>query len=324
MKGKRIAGGVEGLGARVGALLGTIAVLALVLAWRAPEFYSVANLRGMAVDLVPRLVLAGGMTLVILAGQIDVSIGAQLAASGVVLGLAARGGVGMPVAVVATVLVGAGMGALNGWLVAWMRLPAILATLAMLAVLRGVLRWWSGGEWIQDLPADFQWFGLDQAAGQAAMLVAGGAVFALLACFLGFTRPGRTVLAVGCDTEAARRAGVEPSRVVFGLFTAMGAITGLAACLSFPRYPAIEIEAGAGLELQIIASVVLGGTAVQGGRGGFAGTLLAVVLLALLGSALVFLRVDAAWERAIQGSILLAAVVLDSVTVKRAAAAAGA
>jgi rhamnose transport system permease protein len=308
---------VDALGARLLVLLGTSAILALLLAWSAPEFYSWANLRGMAVDAMPKLLLAAGMTLVILAGQIDVSIGAQLAVCGVVLGLASRAGLGMPLAVLASVCAGAGLGLANGCLVARARMPAILATLAMLAVLRGVLRWGSGGAWIQGLPSSFQWYGLGQASGQLTMLLAGGALFALLALFLERTRPGRSIPATGCDAEAVRRAGVDPDRVVLALFVAMGAISGLAAALSFPRFPAVEIEAGAGLELEVIASVVLGGTAIRGGRGSFAGTLLGVVLLALLGSALVFLRVDVAWERAIQGSVLLAAVGLDALAGRR-------
>ncbi len=298
-------------------LAGAILMLLVVLLVQAPSFFSWANLRGMAVDAAPKLVLAGGMTLVILAGQIDVSIGAQIAACGAVLGIVSRTDVGMPGAVLASLGTGAAIGLLNGWLVARAKMPAILATLAMLAVLRGSLRWASGGEWIQRLPASFQWYGLGQASGQIAILAAALALFLLLAFFLARTRPGRAIPATGCDPEAVRRAGVDPERVVQTLFVAMGALSGLAAALWFPRYPAVEIEAGAGLELEVIACVVLGGTAIRGGRGSFGGTLLGVVLLALLGTALVFLRVDVAWERAIQGSVLLAAVMLDAIAGER-------
>jgi rhamnose transport system permease protein len=297
---------------RAAGLVGVILALVLCLLLGAPEFFSWSNTRGMAVDAMPRLVLAGGMTLVILGGQIDVSIGAQFAVSGVVLGLAAQTGAPMPIAVLACVCAGTSMGWVNGWLVTRLGLPAILATLATLALARGGLRWASGGEWIQDLPASFQWYGLGQARGQLLILGAALALFVLLAAFLATTRPGRAIPATGCDAEAARRIGIVPERVMLGLFTAMGAISAVAAALSFPRYPAVEIEAGAGLELEVIACVVLGGASIRGGRGSFTGTLLGVVLLALLGSALVFLRVDAAWERAVQGAVLLAAVVLDA------------
>ena len=294
-----------------------ILALGLGLALRSPAFFDPASLRGMAVDALPVLVLAGGMTLVILAGQIDVSIGAQFALCGVVLGLSARSGLGMPLAVGLTLLAGALLGAINAWLVAYARLPAILATLASLAVMRGSLRWASGGEWIAKLPQSFQWYGLGQERGQLAFLLLGLALFLGLAAFLNFTRPGSCLPAVGCDAWAVRSAGVVPERVTAGAFLLMGITCASAACLSFPRYPTVEIEAGLGLELEVIACVVLGGTSIQGGRGGFLGTLLGVVLLSMLASALVFLRVEAAWGRAFQGLVLLLAVVLDALRMRR-------
>lgn len=290
-----------------GVLLALLAVVALV----APGFFAAGNLRNLLVDALPLLVAATGMTLLMLAGQIDISIGAQFAACGVVLGLASKAGL-PPIAAIATTLAaGALLGAINGCFVARLRVPAVIVTLASMAVLRGTLRWWSGGQWIQDLPDSFRWFGMSQHGGQALFVASACALFVLAAAGLRWTSAGRTLPAVGCDAHAARLAGIRPERVVFNAFVLMGALTAAAALLNFPRYPAVEIEAGLGFELEVIACVVVGGTAIQGGRGTLLGTLLGVLLLSAIGTVLVFLRADPAWERAIQGAIILVAVAFD-------------
>ena len=290
--------------------LGLLLVLVLVaalLALLAPGFFAPGNLRNLALDNLPLLLAATGMTLVIVAGQIDVSIGAQFAAAGVVAGALAK--LGLPMALVLPLVLGLGalFGACQGALVA-RGVPAIVVTLATLAILRGTLRWSTGGRWIAELPAGFQWLGLGQARGQLAFACAALALVALTAAALRWLHLGRAVYAVGCDADAAHLAGIRTARVTCAVFAAMGAFAAAAAALSAARYPAIEIEAGAGLELQAIACVVLGGASIRGGRGTLLGTALGVCLLGTLGTALVFLGVGAAWERAIQGALILAAV----------------
>ncbi len=310
--------------AREATLFAVWFALLAILRVAAPSFFEPGNLANLALDSLPRLVAAIGMTLVILAGEIDVSIGAQFAVCGVAMGLAAKSGLPLPLVIVVALATGMALGALNGVLVARFKVPAIIASLASLAFLRGVLRWASGGQWIQDLPSSFQWFGLSQSSGQLVLALGAATIFALAVVFVRWTSAGRTILAVGCDSGAARLVGIRPERVTFALFVAMGAASALAALCDFPRYPAIEIEAGNGLELDVIACVVVGGTAIQGGRGTLIGTLLGVALFRTIGTALVFLHADPAWERAIQGAIILGAVVVDSLvarTPKRGAAA---
>ncbi|TAH36924.1 MAG: ABC transporter permease [Planctomycetota bacterium] len=297
---------------REAALGVVLALLAGAVAIAAPEFYDAANLRNWLVDTLPLLVASVGMTFLMLAGQIDISVGAQFAVCGVLMGLLARAGLPPVLFIPVTLAAGGAIGALNGLLVARLRVPAIIATLAGMAVLRGTLRWLSGGAWVADLPPSFPWFGLSQDAGQAVFMAAAALLFLLALLFLRWTSWGRAVLATGGDAEAARLAGIRPEGVVFGVFVAMGAFVAAAALLSFPRYPAVEIEAGIGFELKVIACVIVGGVSIQGGRGSLVGTLLGVALLSVIGTMLVFLRVDAAWERAIQGGIILAAVTLDS------------
>lgn len=289
-----------------------IVALLVLLAWLAPGFFRLANLRDLLVGNAPVLVAAVGMTLVILARQIDVSIGSQFAICGVAAGLLAKAGAPMPMVAAGAVLVGALLGAVNGALVAGLGLPAIVVTLATMVLLRESLRWTTEGVWIGDLPSGFQWFGLGQEAGRIAVVVSALAVFALFAWGLRAVAAGRSVYATGSEPEAARLAGLRPRRVVFAVFVSMGALGGLAALLTSIQFIDVQPSAGMGLELKVIAAVVVGGTAISGGRGTLAGTLLGVVLLGAVGPALTFLGTEAHWERALQGVFILAAVASDA------------
>jgi rhamnose transport system permease protein len=287
-----------------GVLLATVGVIA-------PSFFSAANLRDLALNNAPALLVAVGMTMVILAGEIDISVGSLFAVCSVVAGHLAKFGVPVPLLVPCLLAMGAAMGALNGALVGQLGLPSIVVTLAMLVVWRDGLRWTSEGAWVQDLPANFQWFGLSQGGGQWLIVAIALAVLVAFAWMLRNLRAGRAIYAVGSDAEAARLAGIEARRVIFGVFVLMGALTGLAALLNAVRFASIPGNAGQGLELKAVAAVVVGGTAITGGRGRLFGTLIGVALLGTIGTALTFAGVNPFWEKAIQGGIILAALVAD-------------
>jgi rhamnose transport system permease protein len=301
------------------ALLGAIAVLGLLPLFGVPGFYRAGNLRNLVVDNLPMLVAAIGMTVVILVAEIDISIGSLFVVCGAAAGLAAKAGVPMPLVIVTTVAVGAALGAVNGLLVTAARVPSIIATLATMAILRnGIIRA-TGGAWIQELPDNFQWFGLGQDLAQPLYVAASLALFIAAVWALRQTAAGRAFYAVGCDHEASRRIGLNPPAVIFSAFVLMGALTAAAALLNFTRYPTIETNAGVGFELQVIAAVVVGGTAVTGGRGTLLGSLLGVILLGMIGTVFTFLHLDPSWGKAIQGAIILVAVVSDTAFGKGAA-----
>lgn len=291
-------------------LIAWAALLAL-LAFAAPGFFSVENLREILLANASVLIAACGMTLVILAGEIDISIGSLFAVLGVTAGVLSKTGLPMPLVALATALAGAGLGAVNGALVAGLRIPSIVATLAAMIVLRDSLRWATGGAWIENLPDRFQWFGLGQAVGETVIFAAAAAVFASLAWMLRNVAAARAIYATGSDPEAARLAGIPVRRVLFAVFVAMGALTGLAALLDAIRFREVQSNSGVGLELKAIAAVVVGGAAITGGRGRLAGTLAGVGLLATIGPALTFLGINPYWEKAIQGAIILASVAID-------------
>ena len=291
-----------------------IALLAVLLAVlvAAPSFFSAENLRDIALNNAPVLLVALGMTLVIIAGEIDISVGSQFAVCSVAAGLFAKVGVPMALVPVLAIAVGAAMGAVNGFLVGTLRLPSIIVTLAMLVAWRDALRWGTDGAWVQDLPPDFQWFGLP--AGAAQVLIVGVAIV-LLTVFgwaLRNLKAGRNLYATGSNEEAARLAGIASSRVRFSVFAITGALVGLAAVLNAVRFSAVPSNAGIGLELQAVAAVVVGGAAITGGRGTVLGTLIGVLLLGTIGTAMTYTGISPFWAKAVQGLIILAALVAEA------------
>jgi rhamnose transport system permease protein len=301
---------------------GAYAALLLILALAAPRFFRPDSLRAFVVSNASVLVAAVGMTLVILCRQIDISIGSIFSICGVVAGLLAQAGLPIVLVAPATVVAGSGLGAINGALVARLGLPSIVVTLATLVIGRESLRYMREGEFVRNLPTGFQWFGAGQAAGQWLVVALALVVFVAFAWGMRHLAAGRAVYATGSDPEAARLAGIRPRGVVFGVFVVMGGLVGLAALLNAVRFSDIDPNAGTGLELQVIAAVVVGGVAVSGGRGTLAGSLIGVALLGSIGPALVFLGTNLPvglewfgkpqWEKAIQGLIILLAVSSDA------------
>jgi rhamnose transport system permease protein len=311
-----MAGGLASLLSRyqrlASAAIAYLALLAIV-AVAAPDFYSIANLRDLALINAPLLIAATGMTMVILTRQIDISIGSQFAVCSVAAGLLAKTGLPIFLVLIVVALLGCLIGAINGALVAWLNIPSIVTTLATMVALRDGLRWATEGQWVQNLPRDFQWFGLGQTAGQWLIIFIALGVFAVFTWVLGNLVAGRALYAVGSDAEAARLAGISPRATIFGVFALMGALVGIAALLNSIRFAEIQGNAGVGLELKAIAAVVVGGTAINGGRGTLIGTLIGVAILGTIGAALTFLGINPFWERSLQGAIILAAVASDAV-----------
>lgn len=287
-------------------------VLLLIMAIAAPSFFSVTNIRDLLINNAPTLIIATGMTLVIILGQIDISVGSQFAVCSIAAGVLAKAGVPMPMLFVTLIVIGGLLGAVNGVLIGWLKLPSIIVTLAMMVMLRDGLRWLTEGAWVQDLPANFQWFGLSQSTAEPIVMIVTLALVAVTAWSLMNTARGRSIYAVGSDIEAARLAGVSTQNVVLGVFVILGALTGLAALLNATRFSSIPGNSGIGLELKAIAAVVVGGAAISGGRGTLVGTVIGVALLGTIGTALTFSGVNPFWEKAIQGGIILIALVSDA------------
>jgi rhamnose transport system permease protein len=289
---------------------GALGLLLAVLAVVAPAFYQAQPLLSLATREAPTLVVACGMALVIICRQIDISVGSQFSVCSVCAGLLAAHGWPAGVVVLASVGVGALLGAFNGVLVAGLGLPSIVVTLATMVSLRQGLNLVRQGEFV-NLPDALQWFGLSQTDGQWTLVAFALALLLVFAVALRYLAAGRFVYAVGADAEAARLAGISPQRVTFAVFVLMGALTGLAAMMNIIQSPQVQPLSGSGLELKVIAAVVVGGVAISGGSGSVWGVFAGLLLLACVSPALTHLHVEAYWEKAIQGAIILLAVVAD-------------
>ena len=295
-----------------------LALLLIALAIFAPNFFDWQPLLSRLSEQAPTLVVAIGAALVIMCRQIDISVGSQFGVCAVLGGLLATTA-RLPFVVVLPLLALAGtaMGAINGALVAGLGLPSIVVTLATMVTWAEGLRLGQQGRFI-NLPPGVQWFGLGQTEGQVALLAIAGALLAFAAWAMRNLGGGRQIYAVGSNDEAARLAGIHPGKTTFGVFVLMGALTGLAAAMNLVRSPQVDPKSGGGLELRVIAAAVVGGVAVSGGRGNLWGVLAGLLLLATINPALTYLHVEAYWERAIQGAVILLAVVADGLRNRRA------
>jgi len=290
----------------VAALLMLLGLLAVFT----PHFFDPQPLLSRLTAAAPRLVLACGVALVIIARQIDISIGSLFAVCGTFAGYVAATGSPWPVSLLTAIALGALGGAFNGALVAGLRLPGIVVTLAMMVTLREALRLKQQGVFV-NLPDHAQWFGLPMTTGQYLVCSIAGGLLVVLAFAMKHVAAGRFVYAVGSDAEAARLAGVRPRLTTFCVFVLMGALTGLAAVLNMVQSRQVDPNSGRGLELEAIAAAVVGGVAVSGGRGKLWGVFAGLLLLICIGPALTYAGVKPYWEKAIQGAIILIAVIAD-------------
>jgi rhamnose transport system permease protein len=291
-------------------VLGALLAILLGLAIFAPAFYQLQPLLSLLTREAPTLVVACGMALVIVCRQIDISVGSIFSVCSVCAGLLAARGWPLLLVLPASVALGALFGAFNGVLVAGLRLPSIVVTLATMVTLRQGLNLVRQGEFV-NLPEGTQWFGLGQTSGQLVLVISSVVILVLLALGMRHLAAGRFVYAVGTDAEAARLAGIRPQLFTFLVFVSIGALTGLAAMMNLAQSPQVQPLTGNGLELKVIAAVVVGGVAISGGRGNLWGAFAGLLLLACISPALTHLRIEAYWEKAIQGTIILLAVVAD-------------
>jgi rhamnose transport system permease protein len=293
--------------------LSVASVLCLVLlamAVFAPGFFDAQPLLSRLTREAPALVVACGMALVMISRQIDISVGSQFAVCGVCAGLLAASGWPLALVLILAIFSGAALGAFNGALVAGLRLPSIVVTLATMVIWREGLRWKRQGKFI-NLPDKVQWFGLSQVHGQLVLIGLALAILVLLVLATRYLSAGRFVYAVGSDAEAARLVGIRPQLTTFLVFVFTGSLSGFASVMNMVQSPQLDPKSGTGIELKTIAAAVVGGVAVSGGRGNLLGVLAGLLLLACINPALTYLHVEAYWEKAIQGAVILLAVIAD-------------
>ena len=289
------------------ALVALIAVFSLLT----DHFLSWTTAIALANQAPESLLLATGVTLVVITGGIDLSVGSVLALSAAVSGLLmVERSVALPVAALAAALTGLACGMLNGWLSTRWRLPSFIATLAMLEMARGATYLVSDSQ-TRYLGAAVDSLGREIAAGIRLPVIV--AMLVVVAAQWGLTRTvlGRQLLAVGANDEAARLAGIDTHRVRLVAFTLCGTLAGLAAIAQSTRLSAADPNAGLGLELEAIAAVVIGGASLSGGRGSVAASALGAIVMAVLGAGLAQMGVQEPTRRLTTGAVIVVAATVD-------------
>ncbi|BEC68376.1 autoinducer 2 import system permease protein LsrC [Escherichia coli] len=257
------------------------------------------------------ILLAMGATLVMLTRNIDVSVGSITGMCAVLLGMLLNAGYSLPVACVATLLLGLLAGFFNGVLVAWLKIPAIVATLGSLGLYRGIMLLWTGGKWIEGLPAELKQLSAPLLLGVSAIGWLTIILVAFMAWPLAKTAFGRSFNATGDNLQGARQLGVRTEAIRIVAFSLNGCMAALAGIVFASQIGFIPNQTGTGLEMKAIAACVLGGISLLGGSGAIIGAVLGAWFLTQIDSVLVLLRIPAWWNDFIAGLVLLAVLVFD-------------
>jgi rhamnose transport system permease protein len=303
-----------------------IIVAVLVFGSLIDGYYSFRTFNRIASSVAIITVVAVGQTLVVLTRNIDLSVGSIAGFTAYFVGtlIANHNGINPLLAVAIAIALGAAMGVVNGVIVAWGRVPAVVVTLGTLAIYRGVLVDLSGAktvttdslpQWLIDLPRlNIVPFGDIDIRALFAIAVVIVVIFQFGTSYLSFAR---RFYAVGSNPEAAQLIGLPMKRIVFVAFVACGALAGLAGFMMLARFGNITVEAGRGLELSVVAAVVVGGVNVFGGSGRVTGAMLGAIMIGILEQSLFRLGISEFWRDALLGLLILLAVASDAVILQR-------
>ena len=296
-------------------------ILTLVVALRAPGFIAPKSLLNIVVDTCILIIVATGQFGVILIGGIDLSVGSSMALVGMGAAMLNQFNPGIPTwfFLPFSVAAGAALGAVGGILVGFGRLPPLIASLGMMSAYRGLVFILSKGQWVtaNEMTEGFRRIPEGLTLGLPHMFWAALLVAIVMHVFMRHTRSGRDVYAIGGNPTAARFAGVSQRKVEINVFLISGALAGLAGLLYVSRYGIAQNETASGFEMQTVAAAVLGGVNIAGGSGCVLGVVIGALFLGVVNNALPVLRLSPFLQMAIQGFIILAAVVANTLVDQR-------
>ncbi len=267
------------------------------------------------------ILLAVGQAVVIITRNVDLSVGSTLAFTAYLTGrlFVDNPGIPIPLVFLAGIAAGAALGLVNGLLVGYGRVPALVITLGTMYIYRGIVLSWAGSDRINasDMPREFLRLGTQQVLGIPVLFIIAVVVMAAVGYYLHTARGGRELYAIGSDPDAAELYGLKVTRRVVAAFVLSGALAGLAGVLFAARYGTVSAGAGNGYELQAVGAAVIGGVAIFGGSGTVWGAALGAVLLLTINRALPILGIPDFWQRAVVGALIIGAIVLDRVLATR-------
>ena len=291
-----------------------ILVLLALVAGRFPGFVAPRNLASVFTDTAPLIILALGQMVVILTKCIDLSVAANLALCGMVAALMNGAGVPLPLILLAVVVLGGLLGAVNGGLVWSLGIPWIVVTLGTMTIYRGIIFLLTDGKWInahQMSPA-FKAFPRTVILGLPVLAWIAVAVILGFAILVRMTPLGRAFYAVGGNPHAAVYTGLSVGRTQFAAFVLSGALAGLTGYLWVARYAVAYVDIAGGFELDVVAACVIGGIAIAGGAGSVAGCVMGALFLGIIKNALPVVDISPFWQMAISGSAILVAIAFNA------------
>lgn len=300
--------GILGMLLRVNPLIFVLLFLYLVVALISDRFLNLNNQFNITRQAAVFLIVAIGQTFVIASKGIDLSVGSIVGATGCLMAVLMVNGVPVAVALAAGILLGAFIGTINGLVITKLEVNPLIATLGMLVALRGAIHLFMGSDVVVRLPEPVQWLGQGEVFGlPVPALIAGAAV--LFGYWLFFhTRFGRYTLGIGSNEDAAALVGIKVLRVKISVYVLQGVLCAVGAMILIGRLNGTSPELGFGMELHIIAGVVLGGTALYGGIGTILGTTLGIMTIGVIENAMVLVRADFHLQRVLIGTLLVGAV----------------
>jgi ribose transport system permease protein len=286
--------------------------LGAYLTWSSPYFLTLANLKVVMQGLAEDALLVAGMTILIISGVFDLSVGAVLAFAGVIAAKLTLAGWPPALAFVAAVAAGAAVGVVNGLLITVGRINALIATLGMAFVVRGLIYVITQGFPVSAMDANYSSFGQGAWLGIPNSIVLMIVVLVVADFLLRRSEPGRAIYYLGGNEQAARLAGFNVVRTRVILFGLMGALAALAGVVVSSRLASAGPSIGVGAELRAIAAAVIGGASLSGGRGSIRGAFLGLLLMALITNALILTGVSIYLQSLVTGALLILAMLLDS------------
>ena len=292
-------------------------LLVVYLSFATSKFLTVSNIVNVFRQVSNQGIIAVGMTMILIMGQIDLSVGALVAFAVVLNAICLKLGLSIPLSILATLGVTCLWGVLNGYVTARFRLHAFLVTMATMTLIRGVTYTLTGGYPVGGLPQDFFIYGSGQLGFIPYPVLYMIAIFLIGAFVMSSTTFGRSIYALGGNEDAARLSGINVERVKIGVFVVSAAVSGISGLVLSSRLMAGSPEIGIGWELDIVAAVIIGGTNIVGGEGKLSGTLLGVLFIGVLSNGMILLDITPYMQQVVRGLVILGAVILNSLQEKR-------
>lgn len=303
-------------------------VLCLVLSFLSDKFFTSANIINVLRQVSVNVCIATGMTLIVLTGGIDLSVGSVLALCGAITAGLLKFGIKIPSAdlfigftilgcILAALIVGSLLGFINGLAITKFKVPPFVATLAMLTIARGLTMLYTEGHPISNLGENFAGIGAGMFVGIPVPVWIAAFVVLLTAFITKETRLGRYIYAIGGNETAAKFSGIRINRVKMIVYSMGAALAALGGIIVTSRLDSAQPNAGISYELDAIAAVVIGGTSLNGGKGSVWGTVIGALIIGVLNNGLVLLNVSPFWQQVVKGGVILLAVIIDKMGDKK-------